>query len=198
MLRSAEPILRILNPVTYKGILSPIFSYGRERWGVINRELQGRDSSLLSDLQSAVNKTCTNPELLLIYNDVIGNLRHVLSYLVPYPYGRSGNPDGAAPSPDPSTPRPSYAAAPKLEEWDIFVWQWDSAKDFIPLLRGSDPPQEAMAIYAHFLIMLKKLENQWWLEGWATHMMEMIWASLDEEHRLWIQWPIQEIGWVPP
>ena len=89
-------------------------------------------------------------------------------------------------------------ASKPLEAWDIFIWKWSAAGDFLPLLQGPEARQEAVAIFAHFLIMMKKLENQWWIEGWATHLIEKAWAMLDQERRLWIQWPIEELGWVPP
>lgn len=197
MLRSAEPILRILNPSTYRGILSPLFAYGKERWRVLYDDVRCTDSSLMADLQEFINKSCTEPELVPIYNDVIDHLRNVLSRLGLHTSGRFGQ-DRQAPSPASSVPASAPQTASTLEAWDIFVWQWDAAKDLVPLLRGPTPRQEAMIVYAHYLVMFKKLESQWWLEGWAAHIMERIWASLDDEFQIWVQWPIQEIGWVPP
>ena len=201
MLRSAEPILRVLDPSTYKGALGPLFSYGRERWRVLYGETPCKENSFMVDLQTAVNRSCSDPELLSIYNGVIDHLRNVLGRLMPQPpnnatQARQGSLSG--PSTPASTSGQLLPASSPLEAWDIFVWQWDAAKDFIPLLRGAAPYQEAMTIYAHFLIMLKKLDTQWWLEGWAIHIMERVWACLDDEYKPWIQWPIQEIGWVPP
>ena len=193
MLRSAEPILSVLNPASYKGALSPLFAFGRDRWQLVWRGPQPTGSSILVDIQSTINKTCSDPELLFIYNDVIDKLRRVLSMLVLDTSPRETPLDG-----DGDISMSAGSGVSRLEAWDIFVWQWDAAKDFVPLLRESEPKQEAVVIYAHFLVMLKKLENQWWLEGWATHIMEKVWASLDDEHRLWIQWPIEELGWVPP
>jgi hypothetical protein len=191
MLRSSEPILQVLNPQNYKGPLGPIFAFGRSRWNIIFGNSHPVDGSLLMDLQSAVNKSCTELAPLAIYNDTIERLRRVLSMVFEIPAG--GN-DGDGHSALGTNPK----YLPKLEAWDIFVWQWDVAKEFIALLRETPPQQEAVTIYAHFLIMLKKLESHWWLEGWAKHMMERVWDCLDEEHRLWIQWPIEELGWVPP
>lgn len=191
MLRSSEPILQVLNPQNYKGPLGPLFAFGRGRWKIIYGNSHPVDGSLLTDLQSAINKSCTEPAILAIYNDTIERLRRVLSMVFEVP---ADGDDGDGHSASGTTPK----YLPKLEAWDIFVWQWDAAKEFIPLLRETPPQQEAVIIYAHFLIMLKKLEGYWWLEGWAKHMMERVWNCLDEEHRLWIQWPIEELGWVPP
>lgn len=197
MLRGAEPILKVLQPVTYKGSLGPLFSFGRGRWRIIYGDGEHRNSgsSLLVDLQAFVNRTCTEPDLLPIYNNVIEQLRRVLSRLVLENHSKE-SPDNDGDTD--MTPSTGHSPQPRLEAWDFFVWQWEAIKDFVPLLRGTEPRQEAVMIYAHVLIMLKKLENQWWLEGWARHMMERVWATLDQEHRMWIQWPIEELGWVPP
>ncbi|KAI0480378.1 hypothetical protein GGR56DRAFT_671493 [Xylariaceae sp. FL0804] len=56
---------------------------------------------------------------------------------------------------------------------------------------------EAVAIFAFFCVLLKRLEKQWWLAGWADHLIAKSFYLLDEEHRLWIRWPLEEIGWVP-
>ena len=194
MLRSSEPIVNILDPATYKGPLGPLFAFGRERWHILHGEPRPHYASLLMGLQSLVNRSCAEPELLPIYNGVIELLRRVLSMLVL----NSAEIEDRNNDANVMSPPTNLLLFHRLEAWDIFLWLWDAAKDFIPLLKGPEPRQESVVIYAHFLIMLKRLENQWWLEGWAMHMMERVWVSLDPEHRLWIQWPIEELGWVPP
>lgn len=145
---------------------------------------------LLAELQGLIHATCTDPGLLAIYDKTIDNLRGILSKLVTRGHGgEESDRDGDA---------VMASARQPLEAWDILIWKWDVARDFLPLLQYAEPSQEAVAIFAHFLIVMKKLENQWWLEGWATHVMEKVWASLDDNHRMWIQWPVEELGWVPP
>ncbi|RYP13399.1 hypothetical protein DL767_010757 [Monosporascus sp. MG133] len=41
-------------------------------------------------------------------------------------------------------------------------------------------------------------KGQWWMQGWADQIIERSWSMLDEEHRLLIRWPIEEIGWIAP
>lgn len=79
---------------------------------------------------------------------------------------------------------------------DAFIWVWQVADDFLPLLQA--PTQEAVVILAYFCVHLKGLENLWWFRGWADHLMSKAWELLDEAHRLWIRWPIEEVGWVAP
>ncbi|PNH44799.1 hypothetical protein VD0004_g2936 [Verticillium dahliae] len=180
LLRSHEPIIERLDPHNYTGPLSPVFALGRERWHVLNRwEQQLPGPPLLGELSALVTKAVTDPDLLNTYSFAIEHLRRVLTLLV-------ANGDGA------------LGPAVRLEGWDVIMWKWQVAKDFLPLLQGPDPAQEAVAIFAHFLILIKKVEDQWWLEGWSTHLMAKVWEKLDQEHRLWVQWPIEELGWVPP
>lgn len=213
LLTTSEPILQVLKPREYRGRLKPIFSYGTARSRVVMSNDHPPPPWLLADLRTLVNETCRKPHFLPVYNHVIDDLRSMLALLVPhkqrdedeYPSGGGGGGGSATAATTPSSQTATPAAGqlppsspPQLEAWDVLVWQWKFSDDFARLLRGPEPEQEAVAIYSHFFVMLKRLESQWWLEGWATHLMEKAWAVLDEEHRGWVQWPIEELGWVPP
>lgn len=82
-----------------------------------------------------------------------------------------------------------------LESSDVFIFLFCVSGDYLTLLK--DRTQESLAIFAHFCIIAKKLEHYWWSDGWSEHLMSQIYAMLDEEHRLWIRWPMEEIGWLP-
>ncbi|EAQ91876.1 hypothetical protein CHGG_00111 [Chaetomium globosum CBS 148.51] len=84
-------------------------------------------------------------------------------------------------------------AAPR-EVLDAMVWLWVMSDEFVPLLRV--PTQEAVAIFAHFCVLLKYYESHWWLQGWGEHIMMRAREILDEEHRGWIEWPLREMGWM--
>ncbi|KAI0391132.1 hypothetical protein F5Y17DRAFT_24859 [Xylariaceae sp. FL0594] len=83
------------------------------------------------------------------------------------------------------------------EVTDIFVWVFLVGDDLVPLLRRPEPTQNAVAILAFFCVLLRALRSQWWLNGWVEYLMAKSYALLDSEHRLWIQWPMEEIGYVP-
>jgi len=128
-------------------------------------------------VQGTVEETKTPEDaarLLPIYDRAIKELRQALSVCL------SADEGGGA-----------------LDIYDAFIWHFVVADDFMPLLK-EPPEQEAVVIFAHFCILLKKLESHWWLQGWGTHLVGKAWELLDQEHRLWIQWPIQEIGFLPP
>ncbi|KAL2752739.1 hypothetical protein ACRALDRAFT_1072597 [Sodiomyces alcalophilus JCM 7366] len=195
LLRSIDPVIHTINPRTYRGPLAPLFAHGAHRHHAVIRDPsrpEDSPTSLLRDLERLVAKTCAEPELVPIYHAAIGHLRRILGMAIPGATTTTADDvsDGYAPL---AQQRPLL-----LDASDIFVWQWTVANDLLPLLKGPAARQEAVAIFAHFLILLKKLESQWWLDGWAAHLMGMVWAALDQEHRLWIRWPVEELGWVPP
>jgi hypothetical protein len=67
---------------------------------------------------------------------------------------------------------------------DAFVWIYRCADSLVQFLEYST--QEALVTLAYFCTMLKRLETQWWLKGWATHIMSDLYARMDENHRTWI------------
>ncbi|TQN72791.1 Sterol uptake control protein 2 [Colletotrichum shisoi] len=172
LLRGTRSILKVLQPQVYTGALLPMFNHGRERF-MHSRDESKIQPELLSDLQRLVNKTCADPVLLPVYNHAIDELRCTLSIFL-WDGGRG------------------------MDITDAFLWKYLMAEDFLPLLKSPGETQEAVAIFSHFCILLKRLENEWWLQGWATHLISRAWDMLDQDHRLWIQWPIEELGWVPP
>ncbi|KAL7626099.1 hypothetical protein AAE478_002869 [Parahypoxylon ruwenzoriense] len=76
-----------------------------------------------------------------------------------------------------------------------FLWLFKLREEFVNLLKERD--NEALCILAFFCVILQRLDYNWWIEGWGTHLIGRIYSVLDESYRLWIQWPIEEIGWVP-
>lgn len=52
----------------------------------------------------------------------------------------------------------------------------------------------ALVIVAHYCILLNRLKEHWWIEGWSTKVMGAIWRELDENWRPSIQWAMDEIG----
>lgn len=219
LLHGMEPILCMLEPQKYRGVLTPLFDFGRHRMTPFLKSTPPRDPSLLVDIQTLVHRNCTNIDLIPVYDDMIEQLRRMLGLLLTPSRGSLGvayahsNGDSQSPSMNArrednlSTPTPESStstaavASPawnNLEAWDILVWQWTQGKDFLPLLETVPPPQEALVIFAYCLLVLRKLENQWWVEGWANHLMGKTWAWLDEEHRHWVGWATEEMGWIPP
>lgn len=83
------------------------------------------------------------------------------------------------------------AARREMDGADVFIWIYEVLDDFIPLLRV--PTQEALAVFAHFCVLLKRLDFSCWLEGWAEHLMGQIGRLVDAEHRGWIDWAVEQV-----
>lgn len=78
------------------------------------------------------------------------------------------------------------------EESDAFIWVFRLPETYLILLKGQD--QGALCIFAFFCILLHRLSESWWAQGWGTHLMNQVYSLLDDEHRSWVQWPIEQLG----
>ncbi|GFF52972.1 hypothetical protein IFM61606_06487 [Aspergillus udagawae] len=81
------------------------------------------------------------------------------------------------------------------ETGDVFVWLLRVSEEFLTLLR--EQQHVALVIFGYFCPLLRRLEWMWWLEGWSVHLLSRIHGLLDQEHRTWIQWPMEQLGWRP-
>ncbi|KAF3013563.1 hypothetical protein E8E14_010796 [Neopestalotiopsis sp. 37M] len=79
-----------------------------------------------------------------------------------------------------------------------FIWLFEETEGLLQLLQSDPTPQEAAVLLTFFAALLKKAPPQWWTQGWPEHLISRIYALLDENHRLWIRWPMEEMGWIPP
>lgn len=75
------------------------------------------------------------------------------------------------------------------------MWIFKISDEFVALLRGDD--HEALCVLAFFCVLLERMDSKWWIKGWGIHLIERIYSVLGEGYRLWIRWPIEEIGWAP-
>ena len=124
----------------------------------------------LGDLRHAIQGHVTEPHLLHVYMDAIDELHK--SFALAY----SG-------------------AFEALETTEVFVFLFRVSEEYFRLLQ--DRTQESLAIFAYFCPITKRLESNWWCKGFSSHLMSEIYVLLDEEHRLWIQWAIEETGSLP-
>ncbi|RDW60828.1 hypothetical protein BP6252_12211 [Coleophoma cylindrospora] len=128
-------------------------------------------------LQRFINESTCDTDERQTYSKTIDQLR--VSYNVVY------SPESAE----------CYSIGPP-EATDSFVWLYRLSDHFLKLL--GEKKQESLAILAYFCVLLKRHDAVWWVHGWSEHLISQIHQRLDEEHRLWINWPIREIGWLPP
>lgn len=152
--------------------LEPVMTYGRNLW-YAREAASVLDDDLpskraLHELTVLVERTVTNEDHRHVYHGLIEQLQK------------------------------SYAGAgtSMTDLSFVFTWLFEVREEFIALLRI--PTQEAVVILAFVAVLLNRIPQQWWGNGWAEHLMHRIYALLDDEYRLWIAWPMEEMGWVPP
>jgi hypothetical protein len=87
----------------------------------------------------------------------------------------------------------SYPDEHKLRA--TFIWLYKMSDGYMALLKEGD--SAALCVLAFFCVLLRRLDYYWWMEGWARHLIRQVYIALRPEHRMWIQWPMEEIGWAP-
>ena len=85
--------------------------------------------------------------------------------------------------------------AVQLSPQAVFVWLYRISDDFVQLLQRRRPIP--LVILTYFCVLLNDLGSFWWTKGWAEHLLLEASVSLEEEYRMWIRWPMEEIGWLP-
>ncbi|CAG8971465.1 hypothetical protein HYALB_00002049 [Hymenoscyphus albidus] len=77
----------------------------------------------------------------------------------------------------------------------VFAWLYRISDEFVATLQQRRPI--SLVILAHFCVLFNSLSSFWWTKDWVDHLMREIYGSLQKEYRLWMKWPMEEIGWVP-
>lgn len=75
------------------------------------------------------------------------------------------------------------------------VWLGMVERSYIDLLRNSD--QMALVVLAHYGIILHSLRCQWYSRDWGYQLVKAVHGKLQVAWRLWIQWPLNEVGFQP-
>lgn len=68
----------------------------------------------------------------------------------------------------------------------IFIWLYMVSEDFVPLIRGEPPQQEAIVILNYAMKLSSRLPGRWWLENWLNQLRDTAYELLDEEHKTWL------------
>ncbi|KAK2767570.1 hypothetical protein FQN54_003728 [Arachnomyces sp. PD_36] len=80
------------------------------------------------------------------------------------------------------------------------MWAIKIPQRYLDLLREHKPM--ALAILAHYSVVLHHLRKHWWLEGWSVRVLGAIWSNMDAEWRSSISWAMDvarsDVSIVPP
>ncbi|KAK6071336.1 hypothetical protein SCUP234_06349 [Seiridium cupressi] len=89
----------------------------------------------------------------------------------------------------------SSAVSDVQETTTVFTWPYLASSEYMEML--GQRQEVALVILAHYCVLLQSLNGCWWMQGWPSYLIENIWQAINGQHRLWIQWPMEEIGWQP-
>ncbi|OJD33967.1 c6 transcription protein [Diplodia corticola] len=89
----------------------------------------------------------------------------------------------------------SNSRATDSEVRAIFIWIYRVSDEYLGLLTQFRP--HALLIFGYYSALLHRLDSLWWVKGWGTHLISLIYGQLDPYYRALLRWPIEEIGWVP-
>lgn len=162
------------------GVLAPLIANAKDCWEArLGRPDAGAAvHRRLDELRDLVRRREPDPARRAAYGHALDELHRSFAIFTTAGHGDG---DGGRPV--------------RCDLTDAFVWIHEVAGDLLPLLR--EATQEAVAIFAFFSVFLKRAGSQWYVQGWADHLIAKCYDLLDAEHRLWIQWPLEEIGWIP-
>jgi hypothetical protein len=155
------------------GILSPMIRAGISVARRTHDSLSSMELDQLANLRIKIDESSASSEDAQILNAAVDNLQTLFS-------ARSGG-EGRKLS---------------LQFQNIGVWLYGCTDEFTTLLERRQPA--ALAIFAHACLPLNDLSSHWTMAGWVPHLLTGIWERLPKEYHSWIQWPIQQIGWIPP
>lgn len=171
LIRGMSSIIELSQPTLFSGSLGLIFQNGSLRFQARSSEpfILGsiHDNQVLT-LQERLFNSTTSPDPVRssAYMEALSELRKSLNIL----YGHSETHEAS----------------------DAFIWVFEIPETYLILLTNQD--QGALCIFGFFCILLHRLSECWWAQGWSTHLMGQVYRILDDEHRGWVQWPIQELG----
>ncbi|KAE8350840.1 hypothetical protein BDV28DRAFT_159272 [Aspergillus coremiiformis] len=147
----------------------PVGTMFRVRAEYLNFEPRGRHHAL-EDLHKLVQREEQDPHIRRMYSGAIDEMNR--SYLMCMEHNL------------------------RLETADVFIWLIRVPYDFIALFQDHQPL--AMVIVGYFCVLLHHLEWMWFMKGRSVHILSQIYARLSPTYRVWIRWPIEQIGFLPP
>lgn len=171
LFRGTKSIIESSEAILQAGPLGPMFSAGFRRAQLrdVPLEESSDESIQLKLLQSLIEQSEASLEHLGIYVEAISELRKSYTVLCHKPFG--------------------------FETTDVFIWVFEVTEEYLMLLRAQTQP--ALCIFSFFCVILQQLDSKWWGEGMSHHLMSQIYMLLDEEHRWWIRWPMEQMSWIP-
>ena len=155
--------------VLQSSIVGPLFSLGIRRRSARDAMPRKTHNSLAA-LRLLITESISDPTAIDIYTSAIEELERAI------PHDMSMEKTG-------------------WEVSDILHWLYLVSDEYVDLLSQRTP--QAMIIFGYFCAFLKDIESAWWMKGWSFYLISRIYYALDEDSRIWLQWPMEQLGWLP-
>ncbi|KAL1989058.1 hypothetical protein VTN96DRAFT_5821 [Rasamsonia emersonii] len=167
--RATRTILHYDNAALRQGPMAPMFINGDR--SVQLREARASEGQIyVRELKQLIQEDVEDPAEVAIYFAALDELSKSFGVVM--------DPEGG-----------------RCEPSDVFVWLMQVSDEFLARLRESRPV--ALVVFAYFCVIIRRLEWAWWLSGCSVHLMAGLYQLLDNKYRVWLQWPMEQIGWVP-
>jgi hypothetical protein len=77
----------------------------------------------------------------------------------------------------------------------VNIWPARISMEYLDLLAAREPA--ALVLLAHYCVLLEPLEQAWYMSGFRKRLLSRIYWQLEEEWRVWLEWPFAEAGLKP-
>lgn len=74
----------------------------------------------------------------------------------------------------------------------VNIWPARISMEYLDLLAAREPA--ALVLLAHYCVLLEPLEQAWYMSGFRKRLLSRIYWQLEEEWRVWLEWPFAEAG----
>jgi Fungal specific transcription factor domain len=172
LFRGSKPMFEVYGDAIMNGVLAPMMQPGLTQSNRGPGDLPSLETDKLTRLRILIQETETSPDDLQVLNAAAENLLVLFSSR--YDNGRKI----------------------QISMRNIGIWLYKSTDEFTVLLQQRHPA--ALVVFAYVCVVMNDLGSSWVMKGWVSHLVEGIYGRLDVQFRPWIQWPLQQIGWIPP
>ncbi|KAF2760271.1 hypothetical protein EJ05DRAFT_474164 [Pseudovirgaria hyperparasitica] len=78
------------------------------------------------------------------------------------------------------------------ESATVMIWFYHMDPDFVACLQDKEPL--ALIILSYFTVLMKTMEDRWFMRGWVEHILSGIKKSVDARYSGWLRWPMEVAG----
>ena len=73
------------------------------------------------------------------------------------------------------------------------IWHWAVRLPATFVERLKEQHSVPLVLLAHWCVILLQARHYWWVGSWVNRTMGEIEACINQEHRSWLEWPIEKI-----